>query len=59
MSSPGTGTNPERRHTRGRYSDDGTCGYQGRLLVTQNGEYEMVEAGVGGAPGPHGRCEER
>ncbi|MFW6017288.1 MAG: hypothetical protein ACOCPX_00550 [Halapricum sp.] len=57
MSFPGSGTDLECRCTRCKYNNSGTCGYQGRLLINQNGECEMMETGFGGPPGPHGQQE--
>ena len=45
----------ECRCTRCKYNSNGTCGYQGRLLINSNGECEMMETGFGGPPGPHGQ----
>jgi hypothetical protein len=45
----------ECRCTRCKYNSNGACGYQGRVLINQNGECEMMETGFGGPPGPHGQ----
>ncbi|GAA0253999.1 hypothetical protein GCM10009000_083230 [Halobacterium noricense] len=44
----------ECRCTRCKYNNNGTCGYQGRLLINSNGECEMMETGFGGDKGPYG-----
>ena len=44
----------ECRCTRCRYNNNGNCGYQGRILIDQNGECAMMEEGFGGDRGPYG-----
>ncbi|WP_435158385.1 hypothetical protein [Haladaptatus sp. DFWS20] len=44
----------ECRCTRCKYNSNGTCGYQGRLLINANGECDMMETGFGGDKGPYG-----
>ncbi len=44
----------ECRCTRCRYNNNGNCGYQGRILINQNGECEMMEEGFGRDRGPYG-----
>lgn len=46
--------NLECRCTRCKYNNNGTCGYQGRVLINQNGECEVMEEGFGGDRGPYG-----
>ena len=48
----------ECRCTRCKYNNNGSCGYQGRVLIDQNGECQMMETGFGGPPGPHGESSE-
>lgn len=49
----------ECRCTRCQYNNNGTCGYQGRLLINANGECEMMETGFEGPPGPYGESTEK
>jgi len=42
----------ECRCTRCKYNNNGTCGYQGRVLINANGECEVMEEGFGGPGGP-------
>lgn len=50
-----SGKDLECRCTRCKYNNSGNCGYQGRLLINQNGECEMMEESFGGGgPGPYG-----
>lgn len=44
----------ECRCTRCKYNNNGSCGYQGRVLINANGECEIMEEGFGGGPGPYG-----
>ena len=44
----------ECRCTRCKYNSNGSCGYQGRVLINANGECEIMEEGFGGGPGPYG-----
>lgn len=44
--------NLECRCTRCKYNNNGQCGYQGRVLINQNGECEMMEEGFGRDRGP-------
>lgn len=44
----------ECRCTRCQYNNNGRCGYQGRLLINQNGECEMMEEGFGRDRLPYG-----
>ena len=44
----------ECRCVRCKYNNNGTCGYQGRVLINQNGECEVMEEGFGGDRGPFG-----
>jgi len=44
----------ECRCTRCQYNNNGSCGYQGRVLINANGECEIMEEGFGGGPGPYG-----
>ena len=44
----------ECRCTRCKYNSNGTCGYQGRLLINANGECDMMEQGFGGDRDPYG-----
>ncbi|MFW6436397.1 MAG: hypothetical protein ACOCYZ_02050 [Halococcoides sp.] len=37
----------ECRCTRCQYNNNGRCGYQGRVLVNQNGECERMKEGFG------------
>ena len=48
----------ECRCTRCKFNSNGTCGYQGRLLINANGECEMMEEGFGGDRGPYGEPTE-
>jgi|GEM_PF-1333881 len=57
MSFTGSGKDLECRCTRCKYNNNGTCGYQGRLRINQNGECEMMETGFEGPPGPHGESK--
>lgn len=54
MASSDTTKSLECRCTRCRYNSNGTCGYQGRLLIDANGECEMMETGFGRDRGPYG-----
>lgn len=47
----------ECRCTRCRYNNNGSCGYQGRLVIDANGDCEMMEERFGGGPGPFGAEE--
>lgn len=44
----------ECRCTRCKYNNNGNCGYQGRVLIDQNGECQVMETGFGGDRGPFG-----
>lgn len=44
----------ECRCVRCRYNNNGRCGYQGRILITQNGECAVMETGYDRGPGPYG-----
>jgi hypothetical protein len=44
----------ECRCTRCRYNSNGTCGYQGRVVIDSNGECAVMEQGFGGDRGPYG-----
>lgn len=48
----------ECRCTRCRYNSNGTCGYQGRLLINANGECDMMEESFDGDRGPFGHVPE-
>ena len=48
----------ECRCTRCKYNNNGTCGYQGRVLIDQNGECQIMETGFSGPPGPHGDSQD-
>lgn len=44
----------ECRCTRCQYNNNGRCGYQGRVLVDQNGDCAIMEERFGGDRGPFG-----
>ncbi|MFB6202669.1 MAG: hypothetical protein ABEI98_11760 [Halorhabdus sp.] len=54
MSIGNTSKNVECRCTRCQYNNNGSCGYQGRVLIDQNGECTVMEEGFGGDRGPFG-----
>jgi len=53
MASRSSAKNLECRCKRCKYNNSGNCGYQGRVVINQNGECESREDGFGGGPGPY------
>ena len=47
----------ECRCTRCKYNNNGTCGYQGRVLINSNGDCAVMEEGMGGPGGPFSQSE--
>lgn len=55
MSMGGRAKDLECRCTRCKYNSNGSCGYQGRVLINANGECESKQEGFGGGDrGPYG-----
>lgn len=55
MSVGGRSKDLECRCTRCKYNNNGSCGYQGRVLINANGECESKVEGFGGGDrGPFG-----
>jgi len=52
MSSRGGGKNVECRCKRCKYNNNGQCGYQGRIVINQNGECDSREDSFDDTPGP-------
>lgn len=52
MASRSSSKNLECRCKRCKYNNGGQCGYQGKVVIGQNGDCESREDGYGGDPGP-------
>jgi len=58
MGQRNSGKAVECRCTRCKFNSNGSCGYQGRILINANGECEMMEEGFGEDRGPYGESAE-